>query len=134
VSIQCGHCGRTHETLNEVRVCAGLDPYPGEGPPTTTVHCGREMTPIIYGLPSFDMHERQSRGEMRLGGCMVSRFSPNWYCPTCDQSFSLAGGPSVGGMASMRMDAIGTDWSKVPDPPWWTKVRMRVQYWITGDV
>ena len=97
------------------------------------MHCDRRMMPIVYGYPSGEMHEAAANGEMRLGGCMVGRFSPDWECPTCGHVLFNSAGHHKGGLAHINVGA-GIDWSKVPDPPWWTKVRMRLQYWITGDV
>ena len=46
--------------------------------------CNSEkVIPIVYGLPSYDLGEKELRGEVMLGGCLVSLESPKWYCKNC---------------------------------------------------
>jgi len=46
--------------------------------------CGADETiPIIYGLPTPDMGEKYARGEVILGGCMVTDGIPIWHCKGC---------------------------------------------------
>ena len=45
------------------------------------------VMPIIYGYPSSDMIERYEKGLIKLGGCVVSEESPQWYCKDCDREF-----------------------------------------------
>ena len=92
------------------------------------------MIPIVSGYPGSSLIEARDRGELQwTGTCIAYAGQPNWHCPSCGRSFTLPGGPNVGGLASVTMGGE-IDWDRVPDPPWWTKVRMRLQYWITGDV
>lgn len=133
MSIRCVHCDGEHETIDEVRACAERHPNHPEPAAAGPMHCGQRMIPIVYGFPSHDMHERSGRGEIRLGGCLVGAFSPDWKCPVCGHiSFDDAGYKTDG----LSHITIGSeiDWVRVPHPPWWTQVKMRLQYWITRDV
>jgi hypothetical protein len=38
---------------------------------------------IIYGKPSQELSEKAERGEVKLGGCVISRESPYNYCKDC---------------------------------------------------
>ena len=51
-------------------------------------NCGGDETiPIIYGLPLPSMGEKERRGEVLLGGCIVSGNDPEWYCKVCKNRF-----------------------------------------------
>jgi hypothetical protein len=58
--------------------------------------CGSEDTvPIVYGLPTRELEEAAGRGELVLGGCLVSFDAPNRACQNCGHecrapSFRLA--------------------------------------------
>ena len=41
----------------------------------------REVVPVIFGIPSFDLFERQERGEVILGGCEPR--DEEWACRSC---------------------------------------------------
>ncbi len=56
---------------------------PPEEPRGRCPECGATGLEIIYGLPSFDLHEKSLRGEVALGGCVVFDESPRWSCPAC---------------------------------------------------
>lgn len=47
--------------------------------------CHREVesTPILWGLPSSDGFEAAKRGDVVLGGCLVSESDPSHICPLC---------------------------------------------------
>ncbi len=46
--------------------------------------CGSEdVIPIAYGKPGAELAEAAERGEVFLGGCMISEDSPNWHCKAC---------------------------------------------------
>lgn len=46
--------------------------------------CGSaNVIPIIYGKPGQELVERAERGEVKLGGCVISRESPFNYCKDC---------------------------------------------------
>ncbi len=38
---------------------------------------------IIYGKPNQELAEKAERGEVKLGGCVISRESPYNYCKDC---------------------------------------------------
>jgi hypothetical protein len=46
-------------------------PIPKGGPP--------RLVPLVMGLPSRETAERAKRGEVILGGCIVSGFEPKYY-------------------------------------------------------
>ena len=35
---------------------------------------------IVYGYPGPKMMKNAERGIIRLGGCIVSKNNPQWYC------------------------------------------------------
>jgi hypothetical protein len=49
--------------------------------------CGATGVPIVYGLPGADLIEQEDRGEVALGGCVISDFSPTFQCPTCENEW-----------------------------------------------
>jgi rubrerythrin len=49
--------------------------------------CKGKVLPIIYGLPTEEMGEKARNGEVILGGCIITEFSPSWHCPTCGTNF-----------------------------------------------
>ena len=55
---------------------------------------------IAYGFPMGDMFEAEQRGEIALGGCVVSPESPTWRCRKCGHEW---GGPpaQIEGIASV---------------------------------
>ena len=42
--------------------------------------CGTPMVRIVYGYPMGDLVERSMRGEVALGGCVVSGFDATHVC------------------------------------------------------
>jgi hypothetical protein len=46
-------------------------PIPRGGPP--------RLVPLVMGLPTRETAERAKRGEVILGGCIVSGFEPKYY-------------------------------------------------------
>ncbi len=47
--------------------------------------CGSgNVAPIIYGKPAQELVDKAERGEVKLGGCVVSRESPYNYCRDCE--------------------------------------------------
>ena len=47
--------------------------------------CGGKMARIVYGLvpPNPDLVQAMERGEIMLGGCVVSDDMPEYGCLTC---------------------------------------------------
>jgi len=51
--------------------------------------CGsRNAIKIIYGLPHYEMFLKEERGEIKLGGCCFSDFSPEYYCKDCEHEWN----------------------------------------------
>ena len=42
--------------------------------------CGGKAVPILYGMPTFDAFQRAERGELAIGGCILSDDAPAWQC------------------------------------------------------
>ena len=42
---------------------------------------------IVYGLPGHEAFEAAERGELVLGGCVISSDSPLWACTACHAQF-----------------------------------------------
>jgi len=50
--------------------------------------CGSaDVVPIAYGKPGTELASAAERGEVVLGGCMVSEDSPNWHCNACGEQW-----------------------------------------------
>jgi hypothetical protein len=45
--------------------------------------CGGTLVPIVYGLPGPEAAEAANRGEIALGGCMVTGDDPQFQCAAC---------------------------------------------------
>lgn len=51
--------------------------------------CGsRNVLKIIYGMPPYEMYLKEKRGEIKLGGCRISDFSPEYYCKDCEHEWN----------------------------------------------
>ena len=56
-------------------------------------HCPRctmaGVIPIVYGMVGFDDAQRQERGEIVLGGCIIEDGAPIWHCsnPECENEW-----------------------------------------------
>ncbi len=63
---------------------------------TACPHCGSgRQIPIVYGMPGMDLVEQSRRGEIVLGGCMVSPEKPVMCCASCGASWGRRGERSV---------------------------------------
>ena len=49
--------------------------------------CGSELIPIVYGMPGPEMLKKAERGEIYLGGCLITPDDPKYYCDDCDKEF-----------------------------------------------
>jgi hypothetical protein len=47
---------------------------------TTCPECGARAVPIAYGEPTGDTLREAERGEVAIGGCLISEDSPHWQC------------------------------------------------------
>ena len=59
-----------------------------------------KLIPIVYGLPGRELMEQSDRGEIQLGGCVVTQIfdlngirtnDPELHCPTCSSKFFRSG-------------------------------------------
>jgi hypothetical protein len=41
------------------------------------------VVPIMYGLPGPEMTDASIKGEIVLGGCVISGHDPIWLCREC---------------------------------------------------
>jgi hypothetical protein len=56
--------------------------------------CGaRTVIPIVYGYPAPQLWEKSLDGKVKIGGCLISDVSPNWYCTTCEHEWLVEPGP-----------------------------------------
>ena len=47
--------------------------------------CGSNNTvPIVYGMPPYELFEKEEIHEVILGGCIVHDDSPSWHCKDCE--------------------------------------------------
>ena len=51
--------------------------------------CGsrENVVPIIYGYPGPELRDAAERGEVKLGGCVISGDDPRWYCKDREYSW-----------------------------------------------
>jgi hypothetical protein len=50
--------------------------------------CHSQLIPIIYGLPTHEMFLKQEKGELILGGCVISPNDPKYYCKKCKKNIT----------------------------------------------
>ena len=74
--------------------------------PTCPECRSREVIPIVYGLPSVEVAERDG---IELGGCIVDPESPRWRCRGCGEGFVLTGGHDPIGLALHVAETRGYD-------------------------
>jgi len=53
----------------------------------TCPDCGGRLLPIEYGYPGPSMMDTYDRGEIALGGCVVTDRDPDLQCYGCQQRF-----------------------------------------------
>lgn len=78
---------------------------------------GRNTIPIVYGLPDHGAMERAQRGEIALGGCIVSEEQPTDECLRCGNELR-AGDPDLPGPS--RWSTADDRWHYPTDPEHWT--------------
>ena len=67
----------------------------------TCPNCGSaRVVPILYGYPSLEMFQAADRGEIALGGCLISGNDPMTLCLNCETSFDFAE-PPLSGLAGV---------------------------------
>ncbi len=52
---------------------------------------GQPMRPIVYGMPDAELVEASARGEIEIGGCVVSDDMPAFRCRTCRRTAGRIG-------------------------------------------
>lgn len=55
-------------------------------------NCGGDLLLIRYGEPGISMMRAARRGEIVLGGCIVSESDPDLECAACGEQFRVWGG------------------------------------------
>lgn len=55
--------------------------------PEVCPQCGGRVVDILYGEPTPEAMEAIERGELMLGGCIVSEDAPEWQCVKCGQHY-----------------------------------------------
>lgn len=46
--------------------------------------CGStEVVPIVYGLPDPELAEASKKGEVEMGGSVITVHDPKWRCKAC---------------------------------------------------
>ena len=53
-------------------------------------HDKGSIVEIAYGYPGIEMIEKYEKGEIKLGGCLVSEDNPDWHCNKCGHEWSGA--------------------------------------------
>jgi DNA-directed RNA polymerase subunit RPC12/RpoP len=49
--------------------------------------CGARLAMVVYGLVGPELVEADRRGEVWLGGCIISSDDPRYRCPECGRFF-----------------------------------------------
>ncbi|HEV7781921.1 MAG TPA: hypothetical protein VGO58_11690 [Chitinophagaceae bacterium] len=47
----------------------------------------KDVIPIVYGKPATGLIQKAERGECRLGGCVLDKDSPHFYCKKDKKEF-----------------------------------------------
>ncbi len=45
------------------------------------------VVPVVHGEPSSELEEQAGRGEVILGGCLITEGSREWHCKRCGKDF-----------------------------------------------
>ena len=53
--------------------------------------CGGKLVPILYGLPDSEAASAADRGEVELGGCLVTGDDPHLACASCHERYWVVG-------------------------------------------
>ena len=70
---------------NEDNVIRDVSFGPGVGP---CPKCGSIRTvPIVFGLPNETGMDKARRGDIHLGGCLVSGNDPEFICKECRETW-----------------------------------------------
>ena len=47
-----------------------------------------EVVPIVWGMPDEELFESADRGEVALGGCIVTGEDPHYECRRCSSRWA----------------------------------------------
>ena len=47
----------------------------------------KSIITIEYGFPGEEMREKYERGEIKLGGCVISEDNPEYHCNKCENEW-----------------------------------------------
>jgi hypothetical protein len=50
---------------------------------------GKSGVNIVYGYPGFDLRERSERGEVHIGGCVLTEDQPDRHCTSCEHEWQI---------------------------------------------
>ncbi len=75
--------GAAEENVAAVEETEGCE----EPPPCPECGSSESVVPIIYGYPSEELVEAAAKGEVKLGGCIVTGDDPGWHCKSCAYSW-----------------------------------------------
>lgn len=50
-------------------------------------NCNNKLLDIVYGMPDYTIGEKAMKGEIFLGGCMISDNDPIYHCNHCRRSY-----------------------------------------------
>lgn len=86
--------GRCPQAVQPARIPAAVTPlaYRIRVTRPSCPECGStEVIPIAYGLPAHSLVEAAPRGEVEIGGCLISDDDPTHACRTCGHRFRRRG-------------------------------------------
>lgn len=82
--------------------------------PAPCPHCGSEQViPIVYGMPGAELGAAWERGEVELGGCVVSGNDPERHCRECWTQWNdrmVWPGPPPEEQARLKTAGLGVGW------------------------
>lgn len=83
------------------------------------LQCGSDgVVPIAYGFPGREMWEAEERGELALGGCVITGDDPRWQCRRCWTRWNddtVWPGPPPAELERLRGEGLGVGWWE-PEP------------------
>ena len=50
----------------------------------------RNIVPIIYRMPGWELQEKEMKGKIQLGGCCLEEDSPDRHCDDCEHQWMKA--------------------------------------------
>ena len=93
-------------------------------------NCGsKHSVNIVYGMPSYDLFLEEQAGKVKLGGCVITEKSPEYFCKACKyewtkkkavnaayrrlKAIKASVGGGLGGCYNVDVDLVGLNstWS-----------------------